>query len=397
MIAHAFSYTVSRREGEKSPTVNKSGIRGTFKMRHFTNRMLTMGSLLLLTVPVKADDRSFLSTLHTVITLSSAVPANGDVNPYGVAVVPVTNGELVANSVLISNFNNSANLQGTGSTIVQISPSGVLSLFAQIDATALPGSCPGGVGLTTALVALQSGFVIVGSLPTKDGTAATSQAGCLIILNSSGQPISTLSGNGINGPWDMTAVDMGNAAVLFVNNVLNGTVAANGSVVSHGSVLRIVLSIPMGGKPAVASLTTIASGFDERTDPAALVIGPTGLGLSADGTLYVADTVQSRIAAIPNALHRTTDAGAGATVAEGRALKEPLGLAIAPNGNILTVNASNGLMVETTPGGSQVGARFVDVSHSRNGAGTLFGLAVAPNRSGVYFVDDGNNTLNILK
>jgi len=54
-------------------------------------------------------------------------------------------------------------------------------------------------------------------------------------------------------------------------------------------------------------------------------------------------------------------------------------------------------MVETTVGGRQVGARFLDVSHSRNGAGTLFGLAVAPNGSGVYFVDDGNNTLNILR
>ena len=356
-----------------------------------------MGSLLLLVVPLKADDPSFLSTLHNVITLSSTVPANGDVNPYGVAVVPVTKGALVANNVLISNFNNSANLQGTGTTIVQISPGGALTLFAQIDAKSLPGACPGGVGLTTALVALRSGFVIVGSLPTKDGTASTAQAGCLIILNSSGQPIGTLSGNGINGPWDMTAVDMGNAAVLFVNNVLNGTVAANGSVVSHGSVLRIVLSIPMDGTPTVASLTTIASAFDERTDPAALVIGPTGLGLGADGTLFVADTVQSRIAAIPDALHRTADAGAGVTVAEGRALKQPLGLAIAPNGNILTVNGGDGLMVETTPGGSQVGVRFVDVSHSRNGAGTLFGLAVAPSGSGVYFVDDGNNTLNILK
>jgi hypothetical protein len=74
-----------------------------------------------------------------------------------------------------------------------------------------------------------------------------------------------------------------------------------------------------------------------------------------------------------------------------------LGLAIAPNGNILTVNAGNGLMSETTRRGTPAGARFVDVSHSRNGAGTLFGLAVAPNGAGVYFVNDGNNTLNILQ
>jgi hypothetical protein len=334
--------------------------------------------------------------LHDVSTLTSTVPENGDINPYGVAVVPVTTGALVANNVLVSNFNNSANLQGTGTSIVQISPNGSLSQFAEINTASLPGNCPGGVGLTTALVALRSGFVIVGSLPTSDGTAATAQAGCLIILDSNGQAIGTLSGNGINGPWDMTALDNGTSAVLFVTNVLNGTVDANGAVVSHGSVLRIGLSIPMGGTPSAASFTTIASAFQERTDPAALVIGPTGLGLAADGTLFVADTLQSRIAAISSAVSRTGDAGAGMTVAQGRALKQPLGLAIAPNGNILTVNAADGLIVETTPSGRQVGARFVDVSHSRNGAGTLFGLAVAPDANSIYFVDDGNNTLNTL-
>jgi DNA-binding beta-propeller fold protein YncE len=128
-----------------------------------------------------------------------------------------------------------------------------------------------------------------------------------------------------------------------------------------------------------------------------LVIGPTGLGLGADGTLYVADTLRDRIAAIPNSAYTTADAGAGMTVAQGRALKQPLGLAIAPNGDILTVNAGDGLIVETTPAGMMLGARFVDTSHSRNGAGTLFGLAVAPNGSGIYLVNDGNNTLNTLQ
>lgn len=361
-------------------------------------RFLLIASFtLLLILPGDASVPSFLSTLHQVSTLTSTVPANGDVNPYGVAVVPVTTGALVANDILVSNFNNSANLQGTGTTIVEVSPTGSLTLFAQLDASSLPGACPGGVGLTTALVALRSGFVIVGSLPTTDGTSATAQAGCLIILNNMGSPVATLSGQGINGPWDMTALDMGTSAVLFVSNVLNGTVAANGSVVSQGTVLRIVLSIPNGGVPSATSFTTIASSFEERTDPAALVIGPTGLGLGADGTLFVADTLQNRIAAIPNAVSTATDTGAGITVAQGRALNQPLGLAIARNGNILTVNAANGRMVETTPAGTQVGVRFVDVSHSRNGAGTLFGLAVSPEGTGVYFVDDGNNTLNLIQ
>jgi hypothetical protein len=299
--------------------------------------------------------------------------------------------------VLISNFNNSANLQGTGTTIVQISPTGTFSVFAQISASSLSPACPGGVGLTTALVALNSGFVVVGSLPTTDGTAATAGLGCLIVLDSSGQPVETFSGNGIKGPWDMTTVDMGTAAVLFVTNVLNGTVEANGGVVNQGSVLRIMLSIPMGGKPVLGTITTIASSFGERTDPAALVIGPTGLGLSGT-TLYVADTLNSRVASISDALGRSSDAGAGTTVSQGGPIKQPLGLAIAPNGDILTVNGADGKIVETTPAGMHIDARTIDLSHtSHAGGGTLFGLAIAPSLTGVYYVDDGNNTLNILQ
>src|SRR5579884_3062814 len=94
----------------------------------------------------------------SIKVVASTVPNNGDVNPYGLVAVPTTVGSLVAGNLLVSNFNNSANLQGTGTTIVQITPNGEVSLFAQIDAAKLPGPCPGGIGLTTALVALKSGW-----------------------------------------------------------------------------------------------------------------------------------------------------------------------------------------------------------------------------------------------
>src|SRR5262249_9458239 len=160
--------------------------------------------------------------------VASTVPANGDVNPYGVAQVQSTVGKLANGHILVSNFNNSANLQGTGTTIVDIAPDGKTSVFAALDAKTLPGSCPGGVGLTTALVVLRQGWVIVGSLPTKDGTAATAQAGCLIVMDNMGNPVETFFGSLINGPWDMTAFERGDDAKLFVTNVLDGTVAAKG-------------------------------------------------------------------------------------------------------------------------------------------------------------------------
>jgi hypothetical protein len=65
---------------------------------------------------------SFLGGFHKLTTIGSTVPANGDVNPYGTALVRQSEGALVKGDVLISNFNNSKNLQGTGTTIVQVSP-----------------------------------------------------------------------------------------------------------------------------------------------------------------------------------------------------------------------------------------------------------------------------------
>jgi sugar lactone lactonase YvrE len=272
-------------------------------------------------------------------------------------------------------------------------------LFSLINASTLPGACPGGVGLTTALVVLRSGWVVVGSLPTADGTASTAKAGCLIVLNAQGKAVETLSGGSINGPWDMTALDLGGAAVLFVTNVLNGTVAAKGSVVAGGTVVRILLATSDadsddGGLPREISRVVIASGFGERTDPAALVIGPTGVGLGGNGTLYVADSLGNRIVRIADALFRNTSAGTGAVVSAGGHLNEPLGLVITPDGNVLVTNGGDGNLVETTPGGTQVAVKQVDTTGI--GSGTLFGLAVAPGKPGVYFVNDGNNTLNLL-
>jgi hypothetical protein len=123
--------------------------------------------------------------------------------------VPTSIGRLQPGDLFVSNFNNKANAQGTGTTIDQLTTSGKNALFATIDAHALHGKCPGGVGLTTALNVLPGGYVVVGSLPTSNGMSATAQAGCLIVLDSQGRTIGTIAGRQIQGPWDMPAVTRG--------------------------------------------------------------------------------------------------------------------------------------------------------------------------------------------
>src|SRR5580692_2735536 len=340
--------------------------------------------------------RSFISRFHKISTIASTVPGIGDVNPYGVALVGRSQANRNRGSVLLSNFNNEKNLQGIGTTHVPVWPGGKRTTSARIRARHLPGACPGGVGLTTALSILHGGWVVVGSLPTTNGMSATAKAGCLLVLDRWGHVRETISGNGINGPWDMTAISSRHFAELFVTNVLNGTVAANGSVVNQGTVLRLGLALHGRHAPHLVGVTTIGSGFGERTDPAALVVGPTGVGLNSRGTLYVADSVGNRVTAIPGAPFRHTSAGTGFVVTSGGALNTPLGLTVAPRGDVLTVNGGDGRLVETTPAGTQVATRFLDKSGSPKGAGALFGLAVAPFASGLYYVDDAVNTLRLL-
>jgi hypothetical protein len=295
-----------------------------------------------------------------------------------------------------SAFNNFNNLEGTGSTIVEISPRGQQTLFAQISAANLPGSCPGGVGLTTALAILPGGWVVVGSTPSTDGFTDTSGPGCLIVLDSNGNVRETISGYGINGPWDMTTLSFGNLAELFVTNVLNGTEAANGAVVYGGTVLRLLVRLSPYSPPRVIAKTTIGSGFFEQSSSTAFVVGPTGLGLGRNGTLYVADTGENRITGIPYAATRLNSAGTGFQLTSGGALNGPLGLAIAPNGDVLTVNGGDGYIVETTPAGAQVAKFLLDDTGTPPGAGALFGLAVAPCGRGVYYVDNDANFLDLL-
>ena len=275
---------------------------------------------------------------------------------------------------------------------MQVTPSGQVSQFAKIGN--LGRACPGGIGLTTALSVLRSGWVIVGSLPTKQKGSNTviSGSGCLIVLDSQGTVRQTFTGDGINGPWDMTALDLGGIAEVFVTNVLNGTVAAGGNTVNGGTVLRLVIST--AGTPQLLSHTMIGSGFPETLNNAALVIGPTGVGLAANGTLYVADTLSNRIAAIPNAVLRLSDDGPGQTVSAGGSLNGELGLTVAPGGDIVTVNGGDGNLVEVTPGGAQVVTKNIDPGGA--GTGDLFGLAIKPDADAVYFVNDGTNTLNLL-
>lgn len=344
------------------------------------------------------DSTPYLQSIRRHTTLTSTVPANGDVNPYAIVVAPVSAGKIQKDDVLVDNFNNDNNLQGLGTTIIDYNPAAkTMKLFASLPRR-LAG-CPGGVGLTTAMTMLKSGWVIVGSLPSNDGTTATKGQGCLIVLDPQGNVARIITSPGINGPWgNMAVADDGDTATLFVSNTGFGVGAAtdDSPVVNKATVVRLKLSIPPEKPPVVTNETVIGQGFGEQADKGVFIIGPTGLALGGNGVLYVSDALGNRIAAIPDALTRTTSAGAGQDVTKDGLLQRPLALCMTPNGHLLATNALNGKVVEIDPTtGKQLGAQWIDVDQAQNppGSGDLFGIAMTPSRDGFYYVEDDVNTL----
>jgi hypothetical protein len=310
------------------------------------------------------DHDAFLpSPVRTVSVTPTTGPSAGDQNPYGVAFVPrnfqTGSGPLHHGDVLVSNFNNAANLQGTGTTIMQVPSSSMPTVFFQ-------GTAP--LGLTTALGTLQYGFVVVGNGPTTDGSSATAQPGSLLVISNTGTLVQTIANAWINYPWDMTLIDRGDRAIAFVSNALDGTVN------------RLDFKVSSTGLTLVSG-ANVASGYVHQGDPVALFDAPTGLVYDEDrDVLFVASSGDNAVFAVHDAAKRKSSAGPGHIVYQDNThLHGPLGLAQAPNGHLLVANndainsdpTQPSEIVEFTKGGNFVKELSVDPMQ-----GGSFGLAV---------------------
>ena len=322
---------------------------------------------------------------------SSTIPQNGDLNPYGVAFVPAGfagAGLLEPGDVLVSNFNNSSNEQGTGTTIILLHPTGVIAPpgNAQIFFMSQLG------GLSTALGVMRAGFVLVGNVPTADGTFATIGQGALQVIDRHGHWLQTLTDPVfLDGPWDLTIDDHGGSAHVFVSNVLNGTVS------------RLDVATGLGTTAlTVTARATIGNGYSHVPNAAALVLGPTGLAYDAlHDILNVASTGDNAIYAIAHAGTAKSASGRGTRIFADQHLRGPLALRLAPNGDLITANGDAvnadvehpSELVEFTPQGQFVREYNVDASQ-----GGAFGIDVGSMfSSGFDFavIDDVTNNLSV--
>jgi hypothetical protein len=361
-------------------------------------------TLLALSAARAADAPGLLSSIHRHITRTTTITSNGDLNPYAVIVAPVSAGKIQQGDVLVDNFNNLSNLQGTGTTIIDYNPATrKTSLVANLPQKL--AQCPGGVGLTTAMTMLKSGWIIVGSTPSTDGTTRTKGDGCLLVLDPNGRLAAVWAGPNINDPWgNMATIDNGSTATLFVSMAgfdvpgpeVRDPKTGYQPIINKATVLRLELAIPPGQPPRITSQTVIANGFGQKADKDVFLVGPTGLALAPDNTLYASDALSNRIVAIADAMTRATSAGTGWVVTQGGLLRRPLALILTADGHLLACNAQNGQVVEIDlQSGQQLYAQWIDVNQAQSppGNGDLFGMALTPDGKSFYYVEDDMNAL----
>ena len=333
-----------------------------------------------------ADDQ-FQQILPFRPTTVSTIPGNGDVNPYGVAFVPngfPRGGLLEPGDVLVSNFNNAQNLQGTGTTIIKVAPNGQTSLFFQ-------GTAP--LGLSTGLAVLKAGFVLVANCPTNGQVpVAGALPGSLLLIDRNGNLVQTFVSDAIQGPWDFTVFDQRERVTVFVSNSITGTVTR----------IHLVLT---GPTYTMTGAAIVASGYTHHADPATFEVSPTGLVFDpTKNILYVASTGDNAVFEVRDAFYRRASGGPGRLIyADPAHLHGALAMVMAPNGHLLVSNSDEfnpdpnqpSEIVEFTVSGRFIGELSVDPN-----LGGAFGLNITNDTDdAVRFaaVDDNANTITIWR
>jgi hypothetical protein len=345
---------------------------------------------------INVDDNDFddnglsiLRQLNDEVTIGSTVdPMNGDQNPYGLTVAPITAGKLIAGDLVICNFNNSnalGNVQGQGTTIVSLHP--------------FPGSPTMHIAQNEAL----KGCNALALTQTDNIWAAAYVANDNPIVNPNGVLVTTLDQFHWNHPWGQT---FSPHAGPFAEQAFYVAQAGNGSIV------RVDIN---PNKPF--TFDVIATGFAINHGAPGSILAPSGLQYDnvhdrlfivdgANNTVYVLRHVSTipphGLSVDPNG--KTFEGPfrrRARVVFSGPPLNGPISSALLPHdhlaiGNTLDPNGQN-LIIEITAQGRLLFIKNVD----KGAAGALFGMVATStpdiDNTKLYFNDDNNNTLRVLE
>ena len=329
-------------------------------------------------VPGPAPATSVLTTLATTRTIGSTVdPLNGDQNPYGLAIAPVSAGLQTAGDLIVCNFSDAANTEGAGSSIVLLHPVVGATPTHMIANPALRGC--------SALIDSRGGNPWVAAFSANDNP----------IVSASGALLNALANPVWNGPWGQA---FSGTSGPF------GTSAFYASNAGDGSIVRI--NITSGG----FTFDKIATGFSVNHGQPGNILAPAGLTYDAKSdTLYIVDGNENRVVALAG----VTQIPAGGVIVQRRRVRRPLprlGPGACPRARRSTrrsarpccptatwwwATPTTTTMVEITPQGQLAGTKLVD----SGAVGALFGIVATGTSNAdtlIYFNDDNDNTVKVL-
>jgi hypothetical protein len=347
-----------------------------------------------LVAPETVDMTSLLKTLTKQVVIGSTVdPTNGDQNPYGltyVATDPYGTGKIKKGDLLICNFNNKANVQGTGTTVevLNSAPGSKPTRFAQQSKDLL------GCG-SMVLSPLDQAWLAASA--TKDAAS----------INPTGKIAKMVTNKSLVEPWGSAYA----ASVL-------GYPPGDGLFVGDASSGKIV-RLNLGTASGKITVVPVISGFQVNHGKPGSILGPSGMqykGGRAD-TLFIVDGVNNTVIAVSHAyrdLNSANEIVVGSTgktftgpkaqdarvIFSGSPLNGPISSTLLPNGNLIIGNTGDAsgtnLMVEITSTGVLLATRNVD----KGAAGALFGIVSTGSsdaNSKIYFNDDNANNVQALE
>jgi hypothetical protein len=325
------------------------------------------------------NSNSILATLNTITTIGSTI-VNGQQNPYGLDVAKSAAGNITAGDLVVCNFNNKNNVQGTGNTLLALHPQ--------------PGSAPTLIAQDRTL----QGCDAIALAPTDNIWAAAFSANDNPIFSPAGSLVALPS-----GPWHHPF-----GQTFAPHGAPGGNAAFFESNAQDGSIVRININ-----PGPTFSFDVIARGFPVNGGQPGSILGPSGLQYDdKHDRLYIVDGTNNALYAVRHVstipaggivVHSMTFSGPFAkrarVVLSGSPLNGPISSLLLFNGNLILGNTldptGQNLMVELTPRGKVLNVRNVDTG----AAGALFGMVATGTTSDdtmVYFNDDNDNTVKSL-
>lgn len=329
-----------------------------------------------------APDVSILSMLHKQVVIGSTIdPKFHQRNPYGLDIARSSHGKFKKGDLAACNFNDKANVQGTGFTIVALHP--------------VPGSQP---RLVSADKTVLTGCDALALAPNDIIWAAAFSSNDNPVLAPSGKLLANISGKPLDRPFGQAfAQPLNGKPVFYESNAGDGTI------------VRINLTSPF-------TFDVIAKGFPVNHGVPGSIFGPSGLQYDQKlDTLYIVDGTNNTVVAFSKV---TTIKAGGITVEAGGKtfsgpsaslarvvhagppLNGPISSALFFDGHLAIGNTTNrngqNLIIELSRKGHVLAIRNVD----RGPAGALFGMVATGDSAAdtkLYFNDDNDNNVQVLE